>query len=79
MQRISRKTALDFSDTLRRIDSESIRWSPDSRYLVLTEEFFRSFSEPDIWVFDTTTGKVTDITDDGTTKIDSGRFRLEKY
>ena len=59
----------DLTDTVHRIDTESIRWSPDSRYLALTEEFFRSFTEPDIWVFDTTTSALTDITDDGVAKI----------
>lgn len=49
---------------LRRIDTESVRWSPDSRYLAFTEEFFRTFTEPDIWILDVTAGKLTDITDD---------------
>ncbi|MBI1258433.1 MAG: hypothetical protein GC204_13260 [Chloroflexi bacterium] len=70
--RDQQQNCTDLSDAMRRIDSESIRWSPDSRYIVLTEEFFRSFTEPDIWVFDTTTSTIKDITDDGVSKIELG-------
>lgn len=51
------------------IDSETIRWSPDSRYLALTEEFFRTFNEPDIWVIDTNDGSLRDLTDDGQGRV----------
>ena len=58
---------------------ESIRWSPDSRYLAFTENFFRRFTEPDIWVLDTTTWNVTDITDDGGSTSTTSRIPMEKY
>jgi hypothetical protein len=45
-------------------DSRSIRWSPDSRYLVLTEDLYEGGADPDIWVIDTSTGKSENITDD---------------
>ncbi len=33
----------DFPDDLRSLDLETVRWSPDSRYLVMTENFFQLF------------------------------------
>ncbi len=47
------------------IDGTSPRWSPDSRYVAFTENFFQYFLEPDIWVWDTVENTLTDITDDG--------------
>jgi Tol biopolymer transport system component len=47
------------------IDEEVVRWSPDGRYLVMTENFFRFFRDPDLWVLDTQTMTLADITDDG--------------
>ncbi len=69
-QEDQQRNCIDLTDTVRRVDSESLRWSPDSRYLVLTEEFFRSLTEPDIWVFDSTSSEIKDITDDGVAKIE---------
>lgn len=54
------------------IDAETIRWSPDSRYLALTEEFFRTFNDPDIWVIDTSDGSFRDLTADTIGRIDIG-------
>jgi Tol biopolymer transport system component len=47
------------------IDEEGIRWSPDGRYLVMTENFFKFLRDPDLWVLDTQTMTLADITDDG--------------
>ncbi len=46
------------------LDANSVRWSPDSTRLVLTEDYFQRFLNPDIWVLDTATGAFTDLTDD---------------
>lgn len=43
-------------------------WSPDSRYVAFTQNFFIFFHEPDIWFFDTETETVTNMTDDGITR-----------
>ncbi len=51
------------------IDSETPRWSPDSRYLAFNENFFQYFRDPDIWVWDTANNVLRDITDDGQTKL----------
>ena len=64
------QNCIDLSDKLSNIDSETIRWSPDSRYIAFTEEFFRSFRDPDIWVLDTTDMTATDLTDDGVKNIE---------
>lgn len=53
------------SEAFRGVDSESVRWSPDGRYLVMTENFFVFFRDPDLWLLDTTSGELTNITDDG--------------
>ncbi len=52
-------------ESIHRIDAETIRWSLDSRYLVFTEDFFRLFVDSDIWLWDTTTDALQDLTDDG--------------
>lgn len=57
-------------ELIRSLDSESIRWSPDSRYLTLTEDFFVTFNDPDIWLMDTQDGTLINLTDDGPNRID---------
>jgi hypothetical protein len=47
-------------------------WSPDSRYLALTQEWARTLSEPDLWVLDTTTRSLTNLTDDNIRQIPLG-------
>lgn len=59
------QNCIDLEASIGRIESETPRWSPDSRYLVFTEDFFRFFDDPDIWVWDTVANTVTDLTDDG--------------
>jgi hypothetical protein len=49
---------------MRSVDTESIRWSPDSRYLTLTEDFYVTFVDPDIWLIDASDGTLRDLTDD---------------
>lgn len=44
-------------------------WSPDSNRIVYTESLFVHFFESDIWVFDTTTGDITNWTDDGADEV----------
>ncbi|HVU14872.1 MAG TPA: WD40 repeat domain-containing protein [Phototrophicaceae bacterium] len=48
------------------VDSESVRWSPDSRYVVFAQDFFRYFRDSDIWVWDTTTNQLNDLTSSST-------------
>jgi Tol biopolymer transport system component len=49
---------------------ESLVWSPDSRYVTFAENFLVYFVDSDIWVWDTTTDAVTDLTDDGPNRLD---------
>lgn len=44
---------------------DSIRWSADGSKLTFTEDFLRFFRDPDIWLLDVASGKLTDLTDDG--------------
>lgn len=39
-------------------------WSPDSRYLALTQEWARTLQEPDLWVWDTVEQRITNLTED---------------
>ncbi|MBN1965727.1 MAG: hypothetical protein JW910_13835, partial [Anaerolineae bacterium] len=51
-------------DHMRRADSESIRWLPDSRHLVLTNEWRSSMYDPDIYLIDAVTAEIRNLTDD---------------
>lgn len=55
----------ELPEELSGLDLESVRWSPDSRYLTFQENFFQFFRDPDIWVWDTQSGGVRDLTNDG--------------
>src|SRR5690242_13261992 len=48
-----------------RPDTINYAWSPDGSQIVTTDDFFRALREPDIWVMNTTTGAIRDITNDG--------------
>lgn len=61
---------IELQGQIRPIDSESFRWSPDSRYVTFHEDFFRYLNDPDIWVWDTTTEAVSNLTDDNTDTIE---------
>jgi hypothetical protein len=58
---------IELGEEIRPIDTEAARWSPDSHYLAFHEDFFRLFNDPDIWVWDTVTNEVRNLTDDGNT------------
>lgn len=53
-----------------KLDGRLAQWSPDGTKLVFTDDFFRFFREPDVWVYDVTTGDLRDLTDDATEKLD---------
>lgn len=55
---------IEIPDSVRSIDLERFRWSADSRYLAFTEDFIIRIDEPDIWVLDSETGNLTNLTDD---------------
>ena len=63
---------IDLEGSSARAEREAPRWSPDSRYVAFTEDFFRMFVNSDIWVWDTVEHTLTDITDDGKDKISVG-------
>jgi Tol biopolymer transport system component len=50
---------------IARVDSHSIIWSPDSTRLAFTENAPIYLVESDLWVFDVTSGTLTNLTDDG--------------
>lgn len=47
-----------------RIDVESIRWSPDGRYVTFSEDALRLLRDSDIWVMDTSSGALSSYTPD---------------
>ena len=55
------------------IDLRWAVWSPDSTHVAFTDDFYRMFWDPDIWVLDAATAKVTDLTDDGVAKVTPGK------
>lgn len=63
---------VDYAEPISRIDMESIVWSPDSRYVTFTENFFIYLVDADIWVWDTTTDVLQNLTDDGDNRIEMG-------
>lgn len=66
---------VDLDDTLNGLDPldpETIVWSPDSRYIAFSENFFIYLIDADIWVWDTTTSAVQNLTDDGVTRLEIG-------
>ncbi|HEY7045574.1 MAG TPA: hypothetical protein VH373_00035 [Jatrophihabitantaceae bacterium] len=54
------------------VDVSRAVWSPDGTHVAFTDDFYRMFWDPDIWVLDAATGQVTDLTDDGVAKVDLG-------
>jgi dipeptidyl aminopeptidase/acylaminoacyl peptidase len=60
---------IELEDQIRRMDEESVRWSPDSRYLTFTENFLVMLVDADVWVWDTVENTLTDLTDDGLDEI----------
>jgi WD40-like Beta Propeller Repeat len=53
-------------------DLTNAAWSPDGTKLTFTDDFWRRFDEPDVWVFDVTTGDLRNLTDDGERKFQLG-------
>jgi Tol biopolymer transport system component len=53
-----------------RAELETVRWSPDGRYLVMNEDFFRFYVDSDIWVLDTNRMVLSNLTDDGEARLD---------
>jgi Tol biopolymer transport system component len=51
-------------EQIRGLNRETISWSPDGHYLVMTQDFFRFFYDADLWVLDTQSMTLTDITND---------------
>ena len=45
-----------------RMDLDTVRWSPDGTKLAFSEDFFITFRDSDIWVYDTETNTITDMT-----------------
>ena len=52
-------------DLLARVDNETVRWSPDGRWLVMTQPALVMLDDADLWVMDTESGALTNVTDDG--------------
>lgn len=49
----------------RSLYEPSLAWSPDGRRLAMTEDWVRLAVDSDIWVWDTASGSMRDLTDDG--------------
>lgn len=53
-------------------DGHRSSWSPDGTTLAFSDDFYRHLREPDIWVFDVTSGDLRNLTDDGVESMDLG-------
>ncbi|GAB3462302.1 hypothetical protein GCM10027436_72090 [Actinophytocola sediminis] len=51
-------------------DLANAAWSPDGTKLVFTDDFWKYMREPDVWVFDVTSGELRALTDDGVDDFD---------
>lgn len=62
-----KKTCLESNDPqlAQGVDATSLQWSPDSKQLIFTENFFLFFLHPDVWIMDVESGKVRFLTGDG--------------
>lgn len=69
---LSRETPNAFNLLATNIDSGSLVFSPDGKYLAFTEDFYRRLLEPDIYLMDTTTGQITALTGDTDTRYRPG-------
>lgn len=52
------------------IDVESIRWSPDSTKVAFSENFFITFRDSDIWMWDVEANTLVDVTPAANRKLD---------
>lgn len=64
---------IPFDPQFEGLEPDSIRWSPDSRYLVMTSDFFRFFIEPDLYVLDLEAGRMTNVTNDRALEFEIGK------
>lgn len=54
----------------RRLQPESVVWSPDSRYLTFMDnDVLRMLRDSDIWIIDSSDGSTTNLTDDDTLDV----------
>lgn len=51
-------------------DLSQASWSPDGSKLVFTDDYWRNFREPDVWLFDIASGELRNLTDDSVDKYD---------
>jgi dipeptidyl aminopeptidase/acylaminoacyl peptidase len=54
------------------IDANSLTFSPDGKFVAFTENFYLFLDEPDIYLMNTTTGQITNLTPDNTTRVSFG-------
>lgn len=47
------------------VDLDHVAWSPNGEYVAFTENAIVFFADSDLWIFETETGDVTNLTDDG--------------
>lgn len=59
-----------FDEETRRMDRESVAWSPDGRYVAFALQAFIYLIDSDIWVYDTVDNTLTNITPDEMTDLD---------
>lgn len=66
---VTEQKCVSLGENGNQFDRTSFHWSPDSRYLAFTENFYILFVDADIWVWDTMTDSILNLTDDGDNSI----------
>jgi hypothetical protein len=56
-------------EPVQSLDPQSLRWSADSRYIAMTQNFIRFFIDADIWVLDTETMGLNNVTPDSVDRL----------
>ncbi len=59
------ESCVPWQDRLRSVDFQRLAWSPDSRYVAVTENVLVLFHESDIWLLDVEQRSLQNLTDDG--------------
>lgn len=58
-------SCVDLSDRFVRFDFYDVAWSPDSSRIAFSHRALTLLDDGDIWIMDTATGELTNVTDDG--------------
>jgi hypothetical protein len=62
---LAEEFCVPYRDSMRSVMTSNLSWSPDSRFIVFTEDYYLRLDESDVWRLDVETGQLENLTDDG--------------